>query len=356
MTAQGQGGKSDATGIEVPVVIEGPWDHLTYRPQLDALLKDPSKAIGEIKNLLGKQNVRPSKQKFDYDNREVYAQHIVDELNGEDELEKLPEWLREVVRIDLEHMVHEMEASGEVRFAEKREQELEVLVGGIETGLALSNEDGNLALRSNLQEFLNSRRDHTVNGSGLDVVAIGLVDFDLGKLESGNGETISTNDGSVWRDAETYVRPGSLELYNLVALAPEGPSLPVGNVKIDARVFLRKGRLRFHIVKLHNYARLLEVSDLFIPYPRARLRITISIKEPEIGNIIGAADLELHYVVWGTLLAQVPKRILSFFRSASIPFGPCRAFNPARMKVAQLARTCALFVNRQDCGRVFSAT
>ncbi|MEV8375170.1 antirestriction protein ArdA [Kribbella sp. NPDC056861] len=54
----------------------------------------------------------------DYENREAYAQHIVDELNGEDELEKLPDWLRDVVRIDLEHMVHEMETSGEVRFAD----------------------------------------------------------------------------------------------------------------------------------------------------------------------------------------------------------------------------------------------
>jgi AsmA protein len=53
MTAQGQGGKSDAAGIEVPVVIEGPWDHLTYRPQLDALLKDPTKAIEGIKDLFG---------------------------------------------------------------------------------------------------------------------------------------------------------------------------------------------------------------------------------------------------------------------------------------------------------------
>lgn len=53
-----------------------------------------------------------------YGNREAYAQHIVDELNGEDELAKLPDWLRDVVRIDLEHMVHEMETSGEVRFAD----------------------------------------------------------------------------------------------------------------------------------------------------------------------------------------------------------------------------------------------
>src|SRR5216683_628457 len=53
MTAQGQGGKSDVSGIEVPVVVEGPWDHITYRPQLDALLKDPAKSIEGIKNLLG---------------------------------------------------------------------------------------------------------------------------------------------------------------------------------------------------------------------------------------------------------------------------------------------------------------
>jgi antirestriction protein len=54
----------------------------------------------------------------DYENREAYAQHIVDELNGDDEIAKLPDWLRDVVRIDLEHMVHEMETSGEVRFAD----------------------------------------------------------------------------------------------------------------------------------------------------------------------------------------------------------------------------------------------
>jgi AsmA protein len=53
LTAQGQGGKSDAAGLEVPVVVEGPWDHITYRPQLDALLKDPTKSIEGIKNLLG---------------------------------------------------------------------------------------------------------------------------------------------------------------------------------------------------------------------------------------------------------------------------------------------------------------
>ncbi len=53
LTAEGQGGKSDATGIEVPVLVEGPFDHLTYRPQLDALLKDP-KALEGLKGLLNK--------------------------------------------------------------------------------------------------------------------------------------------------------------------------------------------------------------------------------------------------------------------------------------------------------------
>jgi antirestriction protein len=54
----------------------------------------------------------------DYESREAYAQHIVDELNGDDEIAKLPDWLHDIVRIDLEHMVHEMETSGEVRFAD----------------------------------------------------------------------------------------------------------------------------------------------------------------------------------------------------------------------------------------------
>jgi AsmA protein len=53
LTGEGQGGKSNAAGIEVPVVVEGPFDHLTYRPQLDALLKDP-KALEGLKGLLGK--------------------------------------------------------------------------------------------------------------------------------------------------------------------------------------------------------------------------------------------------------------------------------------------------------------
>jgi AsmA protein len=53
LTAEGQGGKSNAAGIEVPVVVEGPFDHLTYRPQLDALLKDP-KALEGLKGLLSK--------------------------------------------------------------------------------------------------------------------------------------------------------------------------------------------------------------------------------------------------------------------------------------------------------------
>jgi AsmA protein len=53
LTAEGQGGKSNAAGIDVPVVVEGPFDHLTYRPQLDALLKDP-KALEGLKGLLGK--------------------------------------------------------------------------------------------------------------------------------------------------------------------------------------------------------------------------------------------------------------------------------------------------------------
>jgi AsmA protein len=55
LTAQGQGGKSDVSGVEVPVLVEGPFDHLTYRPQVEALLKDPKALEGQLKGLLGKQ-------------------------------------------------------------------------------------------------------------------------------------------------------------------------------------------------------------------------------------------------------------------------------------------------------------
>lgn len=36
---EGQGGKSDITGLDVPIIVSGPWDALTWRPDLDALVK-----------------------------------------------------------------------------------------------------------------------------------------------------------------------------------------------------------------------------------------------------------------------------------------------------------------------------
>lgn len=45
---EGQGGKSDVGGIQVPVIIEGPWDNLSYRPDLEAMLKGQAgKAIND---------------------------------------------------------------------------------------------------------------------------------------------------------------------------------------------------------------------------------------------------------------------------------------------------------------------
>jgi AsmA protein len=48
---EGQGGKSDATGIGVPVIVEGPWDNLSYRPDLEALVK--GQATKAIEGVLG---------------------------------------------------------------------------------------------------------------------------------------------------------------------------------------------------------------------------------------------------------------------------------------------------------------
>jgi len=36
---EGQGGKADLGGVQVPVIVEGPWDNLSYRPDLEAMLK-----------------------------------------------------------------------------------------------------------------------------------------------------------------------------------------------------------------------------------------------------------------------------------------------------------------------------
>jgi AsmA protein len=51
-TAEGQGGK-DAPGIMVPIVVRGPWDHLSYQPDLSGVLqdaaKDPAKLLQGLK-------------------------------------------------------------------------------------------------------------------------------------------------------------------------------------------------------------------------------------------------------------------------------------------------------------------
>ncbi|MGE5515672.1 MAG: AsmA family protein [Bacteroidota bacterium] len=48
---QGQGGASDVGGITVPVIVEGPWEKLSYRPDLEAMVK--GKATDAIKGALG---------------------------------------------------------------------------------------------------------------------------------------------------------------------------------------------------------------------------------------------------------------------------------------------------------------
>ncbi|WP_368744416.1 AsmA family protein [Desertibaculum subflavum] len=50
-TTKGQGGKEDATGITVPVIVTGPWHNISYRPDLGAMLKDAAtgKAMDALK-------------------------------------------------------------------------------------------------------------------------------------------------------------------------------------------------------------------------------------------------------------------------------------------------------------------
>ncbi len=52
-TIEGQGGEAEVGGITVPVIIEGPWHDLSYKPDLAGMvgetLKDPSKALEAAK-------------------------------------------------------------------------------------------------------------------------------------------------------------------------------------------------------------------------------------------------------------------------------------------------------------------
>jgi hypothetical protein len=49
---EGQGGRSDLGGIMVPVDIRGPWDNLSYKPDLSAAigqqLKDPGALLQNL--------------------------------------------------------------------------------------------------------------------------------------------------------------------------------------------------------------------------------------------------------------------------------------------------------------------
>lgn len=52
----GQGGSTDTSGIKVPVIVSGPWDNLSYKPDLagviDGIAKDPKKALEGIKKMI----------------------------------------------------------------------------------------------------------------------------------------------------------------------------------------------------------------------------------------------------------------------------------------------------------------
>lgn len=47
----GQGGKVDESGLEIPVRVHGTFDKLSYTPDLGGILKDPNKALDQVKKL-----------------------------------------------------------------------------------------------------------------------------------------------------------------------------------------------------------------------------------------------------------------------------------------------------------------
>ena len=64
-TTEGQGGSKDALGVSVPVIIQGPWDNLTYRPDLVGLVTENLKEPGKlIESVAGKKNTDKILQKI----------------------------------------------------------------------------------------------------------------------------------------------------------------------------------------------------------------------------------------------------------------------------------------------------
>lgn len=55
-STKGQGGDAQVRGVTVPVLVDGPWDNISFAPDLAGMIgnvaKDPVKAIGSIKNLV----------------------------------------------------------------------------------------------------------------------------------------------------------------------------------------------------------------------------------------------------------------------------------------------------------------
>ena len=50
-TATGQGGDADAKGLSVPIIVEGPWHDLSYKPDLASLVSDPTKVLENVEGL-----------------------------------------------------------------------------------------------------------------------------------------------------------------------------------------------------------------------------------------------------------------------------------------------------------------
>ncbi len=78
-TLEGQGGQAQAAGVMVPVLVEGPWDALSYKPDLTALLKDPK---GALENLRGLVKPQQQQQPSGSGTQQQQPSNPVDQLRG----------------------------------------------------------------------------------------------------------------------------------------------------------------------------------------------------------------------------------------------------------------------------------
>jgi len=96
-TLEGQGGEEDVAGILVPVVIEGPWDDLSYRPDLSGVLETALESPEALKQQLERLGESPEaiREAIDQIETKEQAEQLLEQLQKPGGAESLAKQVEE---------------------------------------------------------------------------------------------------------------------------------------------------------------------------------------------------------------------------------------------------------------------